>query len=58
MNITDRFKRLPIGARFTHNGQRYRKCSTRHAFALKDNGIGLTHEPVKFCRSTAVNTVR
>lgn len=55
MSITPvRFKRLPVGARFTHDGRRYRKSSGTKAFALKPGGTGETHAPIVFARNTAV----
>ena len=47
-----RFKRIPIGARFAHNGEAFRKTSGRQAFKLKSSGAGETHNKITFPKNT------
>lgn len=48
------FKRLSVGAFFTHSGVRFRKTGKSSARRYKSNGRGETHAPVAFARSTTV----
>lgn len=49
-----RFKSLPIGARFTREGQNFRKASKSGAYAINANGTGRTHEQIPFARNSFV----
>lgn len=50
-----RFKRLPVGANFSHDGTNYRKRSDTTAVRLHPNGRGNTARPVLFCKNTFVS---
>lgn len=56
MALTTSFKRLAIGQTFTSKAGRFRKVGPRTVFRIKENGVGLTHEKLKFCKNTAVTT--
>jgi hypothetical protein len=48
------FKRLEIGAKFSHKGSNYRKCDSKRAFKLKESGRGETHARIPISRSATV----
>ena len=49
-----RFKSAPVGQSFTHQGQSYRKASSRGAYRLNPNGTGQTHALIPFARNSWV----
>ena len=54
------FKRVPVGSVFClrRGAACFRKCDQKHAFALKETGVGMTHARVLFTRSASVFVIR